>query len=133
MEDGQYACVQANDAEEPSDESLVIAVPAGTLRWRSSCQKPTSQVSSWACLDREGIYANANAFNEKVKQTFFHGAQVSDPKGVFNAGLSGNKWRAIDIRKGDEIDEEALKGLLREAIEYNRKDSVPKSKGSRMV
>ena len=46
----------------------------------------------------EGMYANANAFKEKVKLTFFHGAQLSDPNNLFNAGLGGNKWRAIDIR-----------------------------------
>ena len=50
---------------------------------------------------------------------------------VFNAGLSGNKWRAIDLREGDRIDKTALKALLREAVAYNTKHSVPKSKGSR--
>ena len=81
----------------------------------------------------EGMYANANAFKDKVKLTFFHGAQIPDPGNLFNAGLSGNKWRAIDIRKGDEIDEVALKALLREAVAYNTGHSVPKSKGSRVV
>ena len=81
----------------------------------------------------EGTYANANAFKEKVKLTFFHGAQLSDPNNLFNAGLGGNKWRAIDTRKGDEIDEIALKALLREAIAYNAERSAPKSKGSRVV
>ena len=81
----------------------------------------------------EGMYANANAFKDKVKLTFFHGAQLSDPDNVFNAGFGGNKFRALDIRKGDEIDETALKGLLREAVSYNVRHSVPKSKGSRAV
>ena len=81
----------------------------------------------------DGMYANANAFKEKVKLTFFHGAQIPDPSNLFNAVLGGNKWRAIDIHKGDEIDETALKALLREAVAYNTKHSVPKSKGSRVV
>ena len=81
----------------------------------------------------EGMYANANALKEKVKLTFFHGAQLSDPNKLFNAGLGGNKWRAIDISKGDTIDEIALKELLREAVAYNARYSVPKSKGSRVV
>ena len=46
----------------------------------------------------EGMYANA--FKDKVKLTFFHGAQLSDPNNVFNAGFGGNKFRAIDIREG---------------------------------
>jgi hypothetical protein len=67
------------------------------------------------------------------KLSFFHGAQFSDPNNLFNAGFGGNKWRAIDIRKGDKIDANALKSLLREAVAYNTMHSVPKSKGSRVV
>ena len=78
----------------------------------------------------EGMYANANAFKDKVKLTFLHGAQLSDPRKLFNAGLDGNKWRAIDVREGDKIDKTALKALLREAIAYNTTHAVPKSKGS---
>jgi len=79
----------------------------------------------------EGMYALANAHKGKVKLTFFHGAQLADPEKLFNAGLDGNKWRAIDLREGDEIDETALAALLREAVAYNTRHSVPKSKGSR--
>jgi hypothetical protein len=78
----------------------------------------------------EGMYALANPHKGKVKLTFFHGAQLSDPKRLFNAGLGGNKWRAIDFREGDKIDKTALKALLREAVAYNSKHAVPKSKGS---
>jgi hypothetical protein len=79
----------------------------------------------------EGMYALANAHKDKVKLTFFHGAELPDPKKLFNAGLGGNTWRAIDFREGDTIDETALKALLREAVAYNTTHSVPKSKGSR--
>lgn len=79
----------------------------------------------------EGMYALANAHKDKVKLTFFHGAKLPDPKKLFNAGLEGNKWRAIDFREGDKIDKAALKALLREAVAYNTKHSVPKSRGSR--
>ena len=79
----------------------------------------------------EGMYALANAHKDKVKLTFFHGAELPDPKKLFNAGLTGNKWRAIDLREGDRIHKTALKALLREAVAYNTKHSVPKSKGSR--
>lgn len=78
----------------------------------------------------EGMYAHANAFKDKVKLTFLHGAQLTDPAQLFNAGLGGNKWRAIDFREGDRIDRTALKALLREAVAYNTTHPVPKSKGS---
>ncbi len=80
----------------------------------------------------EGMYALANAHKDKVKLTFFNGAELPDPKKLFNAGLEGNTWRAIDFREGDKIDKTALKALLRAAIAYNTKHSVPKSKGSRV-
>ena len=79
----------------------------------------------------EGMYALANAHKDKVKLTFHHGAQLPDPKKLFNAGLEGNTWRAIDVREGDKIDKTALTALLREAVAYNTTHSVPKSKGSR--
>jgi hypothetical protein len=79
----------------------------------------------------EGMYVLANAHKDKVKLTFHHGAQLRDPKKLFNAGLEGNKWRAIDFRERDKIDQTALKALLREAIAYNTTHSVPKSRSSR--
>ena len=79
----------------------------------------------------DGMYALANPHKDKVKLTFHHGAQLPDPKKLFNAGLDGNKWRAIDFREGDKIDKTALTALLREAVAYNTTHSVPKSKGSR--
>jgi hypothetical protein len=79
----------------------------------------------------QGMYALANPHKGKVKLTFFHGADLPDPGKLFNAGLGGNEWRAIDFREGDEMDKTALKLLLREAVAYNTKHSVPKSRGSR--
>jgi hypothetical protein len=79
----------------------------------------------------EGMYALANAHKDKVKLTFFHGARLADPKQVFNAGLDGNKWRAVDFREADKLDKPALKALLREAVAYNTSHAVPRSRGSR--
>jgi hypothetical protein len=79
----------------------------------------------------EGMYVLANAHREKLKVTFFHGAKLSDPKKIFNAGLDGNKWRAIDFFEGDKLPKTALKALLREAVSYNTTHKVAKSKGSR--
>lgn len=83
------------------------------------------------CWSHDGMYVIANPHKDKVKLTFFHGAQLPDPKKLFNAGLGGGKWRAIDIREGDKVDRSALKALLRAAVKYNATHEVPKSKGSR--
>jgi hypothetical protein len=69
---------------------------------------------------RDGIIAVGNAHKDKVKLTFAHGAQLPDPDKIFNAGLGGNAWRAIDLFEGDKIDERGLKNLVRAAIEYNQ-------------
>jgi len=69
---------------------------------------------------RDGMIAVGNAHKDKVKLTFFHGASLPDPDKVFNAGLGGNQWRAIDIFEGDMINERALKNLVRAAIDYNQ-------------
>jgi len=79
----------------------------------------------------DGMVALANPHKDKVKLTFFHGAKLKDPAKLFNAGLSGGKWRAIDFHEGDRVDTRALKALLREAIAYNTTHAVPKSRGSR--
>jgi hypothetical protein len=79
----------------------------------------------------DGMYALANAHKDKVKLTFFHGAELPDPRKLFNAGLGGKKWRAIDFYEGDTIDETALAAMLREAAAYNGTHAVPRSRGSR--
>jgi hypothetical protein len=66
-----------------------------------------------------GQIAVANAHKDKVKVTFTNGAALPDPKKVFNAGLGGNKWRAIDVSEGDKLDEAGLKGLVKAAIAFN--------------
>ncbi|MCO4889252.1 DUF1801 domain-containing protein [Cupriavidus sp. WGtm5] len=69
---------------------------------------------------RDGMIAVANAHKAKVKITFTNGASLPDPAHLFNAGLDGNKWRAIDLAEGDKIDARALKALVRAAITFNQ-------------
>jgi hypothetical protein len=75
---------------------------------------------------RDGIIAVGNAHKEKVKLTFANGARLPDPDKLFNAGLEGNKWRAIDFFEGDKINKPALKNLIRAAVDYNQ--TKPKKK-----
>ncbi|MGX5840683.1 DUF1801 domain-containing protein [Mesorhizobium sp. ArgA1] len=76
----------------------------------------------WSC---DGMIAVGNAHKDKVKLTFSHGASLPDPDGLFNNGLNGKVWRAIDVSEGEEIDADALKALVRAAIAYNRAKKRP--------
>jgi hypothetical protein len=80
---------------------------------------------------RDGIIAVGNAHKDKVKLTFSHGASLADPDKLFNAGLEGKVWRAIDLFEGDKIHERALKTLVRAAIEYNRSKLKSKAPAGR--
>jgi len=68
----------------------------------------------------DGMIAVGNAHKDKVKLTFYHGASLPDPDKLFNAGLDGNQWRAIDFFEGDKINERGLKQLVRAAVDYNQ-------------
>ncbi len=69
---------------------------------------------------RDGIIAVGNAHKDKVKLTFAHGASLPDPDKLFNAGLEGKVWRAVDLFEGDKINQRALKNLIRAAVVYNQ-------------
>src|ERR1700748_1216527 len=76
---------------------------------------------------KDGIIAVANAHKDKVKMTFHSGAKLADPDGVFNAGLDGNQWRAIDLYEGDKFNKPALKALVRTAIAFNQSKKKKKA------
>ena len=76
-----------------------------------------------------GIVCTGEAYKSVVKMTFAKGAALKDPSGLFNSSLEGNVRRAIDIHEGDNINEAALKDLIRAAVALNLKGkSKPKSK-----
>ena len=66
-----------------------------------------------------GILCTGESYKSAVKLTFAKGASLDDPHGLFNSSLDGNTRRAIDIRVDDEIDEKALKALIRAAVAFN--------------
>jgi len=68
-----------------------------------------------------GGVCTGETYKNVVKLTFFKGAALDDPSGLFNSSLEGKVRRAIDIKENDEIDEDALKNLVREAVALNRK------------
>jgi hypothetical protein len=66
-----------------------------------------------------GDICTGETYKSVVKLTFFKGAALSDPSGLFNSSLEGKVRRAIDIKESDTIDENALKNLIREAVALN--------------
>lgn len=79
-----------------------------TWKWRG--------VPVW---ERAGILCTGETYKTTVKLTFAKGASLPDPAGLFNSSLDGNVRRAIDIHKGEAIDEAALTALIRAAVAAN--------------
>ena len=86
------------------------AVPGVVEEWKWS-------VPVWS---HNGIICTGETYKAAVKMTFAKGAKVDDPSGLFNSSLEGNTRRAIDFHEGDEMDEKALKALVRAAAVLNQ-------------
>ncbi|MDQ3487899.1 MAG: DUF1801 domain-containing protein [Acidobacteriota bacterium] len=78
------------------------------LKWRG--------VPVWS---HSGMICTGETYKNAVKMTFARGASLEDPSGLFNSSLEGNTRRAIDFHEGEEIDEKALKALVRAAVALN--------------
>jgi hypothetical protein len=93
--------------------------------------KRIADLADWMgspCWSHGGLILVANAHKDKVKLTFSNGASLPDPDKIFNAGLQGNKWRAIDFHEGDRMNERALKNLVSAAVAHNLAASAKKKK-----
>jgi hypothetical protein len=75
-----------------------------------------------------GIICTGESYKAVVKLTFLKGAALKDPKKLFNSSLDGKARRAIDIREGEQIDADAFKALIREAVDLNAASSKAKVK-----
>jgi hypothetical protein len=67
----------------------------------------------------DGVVCTGESYKQVVKLTFFRGASLEDPQRLFNASLAGNTRRAIDIRDGEQLNEDAFKELIRSAVAAN--------------
>jgi hypothetical protein len=85
------------------------------VKWR----KPSNPlgVPVWS---HDGMICTGETYKNVVKLTFARGASLDDPAGLFNSSLEGKTRRAIDFREGDEVDEKALKALIRSAVAMNQ-------------
>jgi hypothetical protein len=86
-------------------------------KWRKASNPG---VPVWS--DQGGI-CTGETYKSVVKLTFFKGASLKDPSGLFNSSLEGNVRRAIDFHEGDEIDEKAFMTLIRAAVSLNESSS----------
>jgi hypothetical protein len=68
----------------------------------------------------DGLICTGETYRNVVKMTFAKGAALKDPSGLFNSSLDGNTRRAIDFHEGQDVDEEALKTLIRAAVTLNQ-------------
>jgi hypothetical protein len=85
------------------------------MKWK----KPSNPagVPVWS---HDGPICTGEIYKNAVKLTFFKGAQMKDPKHLFNSSLEGKTRRAIDLHEGEEIDATAFKALIREAVALNQ-------------
>ena len=83
------------------------------FKWRKATNPG---VPVWS---HDGIICTGETYKSVVKLTFFKGASLDDPAGLFNSSLEGNTRRAIDVHEGEEIDEQAFMDLIRAAVSLN--------------
>jgi hypothetical protein len=121
----------SGDGKSPSE--LIDERIAGLGDWRGETlarlralirQADPDVVEEWKwrgvpVWSHDGIICTGETYKNVVKMTFAKGASLDDSSGLFNSSLEGNTRRAIDVRQGEAIDEEALKALVRAAVTLN--------------
>ncbi len=121
------------DATGESPSRLIDARIAELTDWRGKTlaqvralirQADPEVVEEWKwrgvpVWSHDGIICTGETYKSVVKLTFAKGAALKDPSGLFNSSLDGNVRRAIDLREGGEIDADAFKALIREAVALN--------------
>lgn len=85
------------------------------VKWR----KPSNSMRGVPVWSHGGIICTGETYKSVVKMTFAKGASLHDPSRLFNSSLEGSTRRAIDFHEGEEVDEDALKDLIRAAVALN--------------
>jgi len=123
--------------DEPADwrgemlsrvRALIMQADPGMIeerKWR----KASNAMAGVPVWSHNGIVCTGETYKTVVKLTFAKGASLEDPSGLFNSSLEGNTRRAIDIREGEAIDEDAFRALIRAAVSLNgSSDRAPKKR-----
>jgi len=133
-ETAQGVIMKKSNARAAESPARLIDAKIGELRdWRGEMlsriralikQADPEAVEEWKWRGvpvwyHEGIVCTGETYKNVVKMTFAKGASLDDPSGLFNSSLDGKVRRAIDFREGDEIDERALKALIKAAVDLN--------------
>lgn len=138
METTERGAEQRNGEDTPSQ--LIDARIRALNDWRGETlarirtlirQADPDMVEEWKwrgvpVWSHAGIICTGETYKSVVKMTFAKGASLEDPAGLFNSSLEGNTRRAIDFHQGDEINEEALKALIRAAVTLNEAGQAAK-------
>ncbi|KQY62497.1 MULTISPECIES: DUF1801 domain-containing protein [unclassified Nocardioides] len=106
-----------SDTVEKVRSLIVTAEPdvEEEAKWRKA-----SNPDGVPTFSSSGLICTVETYKDKVKLTFAKGAALDDPTGLFNASLDAGTRRAIDLREGDQLDEDAFAELVREAVALNR-------------
>ena len=123
--------------EQPTDRSASQLIDARIKElpdWRGATlsqlrglikQADPEVVEEWKwggpVWSHDGLICTGETYKQVVKLTFAKGAELKDPKKLFNSSLTGNVRRAIDVREGDKVDATAFTALIREAVTLNRR------------
>lgn len=130
---------KATSTDGPTPSQLITNQIAELADWRGKMfarlrklilEADPDMTEEWkwgtAVWSHRGNVVAVGAFKDHLKVNFFKGASLKDPHGLFNAGLEAKATRAIDLHKGDKINEAALKELIRAAVALNTSDGKKK-------
>jgi hypothetical protein len=131
MKQSKSGAEKAKGGDSPSQ--LIDARIKELGDWRGETLARVRRLIKQACPDvveewkwmgtpvwsHDGIVCTGESYKQVVKLTFARGASIKDPKKLFNSSLEGNTRRAIDLREGENINEAALKQLIRAAVAAN--------------
>jgi len=126
--------MKATSANLSQSASELITEKIATLGgWRSTAlarmrklilEAAPDVVETWKWMgtpvwEHNGIICTGESYKDKIKLTFIKGAALNDPTQLFNSSLDGNARRALDIFEGDDVDADAFKALIQEAVALN--------------
>jgi hypothetical protein len=140
--DGEAAVLAKSEGQGPASE-LITARIRELRDWRGEKlalvrrlihEADPAILEEWKWMgtpvwSHDGIVCTGETYKQIVKLTFAKGAFLADPHHLFNAGLTGNARRAIDLRAQDEVDGPSFRELIREAVAFNQ-DHPPKHRRS---